>query len=154
MKPSLLLAILTLFFTNFVYSETTGVDGLSLQDKKQFEDKVNEVKNTGLKPTDQNIYNMCFASSILLVNAANDAVNGQYAGDRGLGELLLINHEEYRNIVKGLVKTGGVMEIKNNPDHFDKVFQMKCRASPEEYIKNYKDIFRLKMTDEDLKNQW
>ncbi|EAR4440483.1 hypothetical protein Q6Y84_001071 [Salmonella enterica] len=113
-----------------------------------------EVKNTGLKPTDENIYNICFASSMLLVNAANDAVSGQFVGDKWIGDLLLISHDEYRNIVKKLIKTGGVMEIKNNPEYFDKNFQMNCRASPEEYIKNYNNIFRLKLTKEDLKNQW
>lgn len=141
---STLLAILTLFFLNTSVSVAAGVDTPSANDKKQFEDKVNEIRSTGLKPTDENIYNMCFASSLLLINAANDAVSGQYSGDKDLGELLLIDHNEYRDIVKGLVKTGGVMDIKNNPDAFDESFQMKCRASPEEYIKNYKNIFRVK----------
>lgn len=154
MKPSGLLVLLTLIFSNFAFSGVNSVSSLSVTDEQQFKDKIKEVKEIGLKPTDENIYNICFASSMLLVNAANDAVSGQYAGDKWIGDLLLINHDEYRTIVKKLIKAGGAMEIKNNPEYFDKNFQMNCRASPEEYIKNYNNIFRLKITNEDLKNQW
>ncbi|CAH3761524.1 hypothetical protein V6E05_10000 [Citrobacter freundii] len=154
MKPSGLLILLTLIFSNFAFSGVNSISSLSVTDEQQFNEKIKEVKNTGLKPTDENIYNICFASSMLLVNAANDAVSGQFVGDKWIGDLLLISHDEYRNIVKKLIKTGGVMEIKNNPEYFDKNFQMNCRASPEEYIKNYNNIFRLKLTKEDLKNQW
>lgn len=154
MKPSGLLVLLTLIFSNFAFSSVNSDSSMSIQDEKQFRDKIKEVKTIGLKPTDENIYNICFASSMLLINAANDAVSGQYIGDKWIGELLLINHNEYRNIVKGLIKTDSVMGIKNNPEYFNKNFQMKCRASPEEYIKNYNNIFRVKMTKEDIDNQW
>ncbi|EAA4711432.1 hypothetical protein DPK85_21205 [Salmonella enterica subsp. diarizonae] len=154
MKPSGLLVLFTLTFSGFVFSGVDNVNSLSAKDEQQFKDKINEVKTTGLKPTDDNIYNICFASSMLLINAANDAVSGQYIGDKWIGELLLINHSEYRDIVKILIKTDSVIEIKNNPEYFNKNFQMKCRASPEEYIKNYKNIFRVKMTKEDIDNQW
>lgn len=150
---STLLALFTLFFFNISTSVAAEVDTPSANDKQQFEDKVNEIRSTGLKPTDVNIYNLCFASSLLLINAANDAISGQYSGDTDIGGLLLIDHNEYRDIVKGLIKTGGVIDIKNNPEAFDKSFQMKCRASPEQYIKNYKGIFRVEMTEEDIKNQ-
>lgn len=154
MKPSGLLVLLTLIFSNFAFSSVNSDSSMSIQDEKQFRDKIKEVKTIGLKPTDENIYNICFASSMLLINAANDADSGQYIGDKWIGELLLINHNEYRNIVKSLIKTDSVMGIKNNPEHFNKNFQMKCRASPEEYIKNYNNIFRVKMTKEDIDNQW
>ncbi|HGU6444848.1 TPA: hypothetical protein ACNABU_005621 [Citrobacter amalonaticus] len=154
MKPSGLLVLFTLTFSGFVFSGVDNVNSLAAQDEQQFKDKINEVKTTGLKPTDDNIYNICFASSMLLINAANDAVSGQYIGDKWIGELLLINHSEYRDIVKSLIKTDSVIEIKNNPEYFNKNFQMKCRASLEEYIKNYKNIFRVKMTKEDIDNQW
>ncbi|QPO98277.1 hypothetical protein GVI61_17815 [Citrobacter freundii] len=154
MKPSGLLVLLTLIFSNFAFSSVNSDSSMSIQDEKQFRDKIKEVKTIGLKPTDENIYNICFASSMLLINAANDAVSGQYIGDKWIGELLLINHNEYRNIVKSLIKTDSVMGIKNNQEYFNKNFQMKCRASPEEYIKNYNNIFRVKMTKEDIDNQW
>lgn len=112
MKPSGLLILLTLIFSNFAFSGVNSISSLSVTDEQQFNEKIKEVKNTGLKPTDENIYNICFASSMLLVNAANDAVSGQFVGDKWIGDLLLISHDEYRNIVKKLIKTGGVMEIK------------------------------------------
>lgn len=146
--------MLTLIFSNIAFSSVNSASSLSVQDEQQFKDKIKEVKTIGLKPTDENIYNICLASSMLILNAANDAISGQYVGDKWIGDLLLISHDEYRIIVNKLIKTGGVMEIKNNPEYFDKNFQMKCRASPEEYIKNYNNIFRLKLTNEDLKNQW
>ncbi|HCB2263441.1 TPA: hypothetical protein MYR33_003378, partial [Citrobacter freundii] len=112
MKPSGLLILLTLIFSNFAFSGVNSISSLSVTDEQQFNEKIKEVKNTGLKPTDENIYNICFASSMLLVNAAYDAVSGQFVGDKWIGDLLLISHDEYRNIVKKLIKTGGVMEIK------------------------------------------
>ncbi|MEE7045095.1 hypothetical protein Q0S22_03280 [Escherichia coli O93:H19] len=131
-----------------------GNQSASSQEQDEFNRILNEIKTTGIKPTDSNIYNICFASSMLLTNAANDAMSGQYVGDRMLGEVLLVSHDEYKDIVKALIKSDAVNDIRRDPDSFDKNFQMKCRASPESYIKNYKKIFRLKMTESDLKNQW
>lgn len=127
---------------------------LPTNDQEEYSMMLNEIKKSGLKPTDLNIYNMCFASSLLIINAANDAVSGQYSGDHMIGDILLIPHDEYRMIVKELIKNDAVEGIKRNTEYFDKNFQMKCRASPEVYIKKYKDIFRLKMTEDDLKKQW
>lgn len=146
--------VLTYFLFLFSMAYSFGEEVFSPQEQAEYNERLNEIKTTGIKPTDSNIYNMCFASSLLLINAANDAISGQYSGDRMIGALLLISHDEYRTIVKELIKNDKVIEIKRDINYFDKDFQMKCRASPEVYIKKYKNIFRVKMTENDLKNQW
>lgn len=146
--------ISSLFLFLFLMTQAWGEEQLSQQDQDEYNQMLNEIRTTGIKPTDSNIYNMCAASSLLITNAANDAMSGQYSGDRMIGDVLLISHDEYRDMVKELIKSNAVIDIKKDPDSFDANFQMKCRASPETYIKKYNDIFRLKMTESDLKNQW
>jgi hypothetical protein len=53
-----------------------------------------------------------------LINAANDAISGQYSGDHMIGELLLIPHDEYKDIVKELIKNDKVLEIKKRCELF------------------------------------
>lgn len=146
----LIFAFLALLFTGSAISS----ENISEQDMRELNSKINEIKTKGLKPTDENIYNICVVSSMLIINAANDAVSGQYVGDKHIGGLLLISHDEYRDIVKELIKSDAVPGIVSNTDGFDRTFQMKCRASPDKYIKKYKDIFRLKLTSKDQKEQW
>lgn len=151
------LRILTIFLffiaSPFAISEDS-VPGLTPGQSTEMKAMINEINQKGLKPTDSNIYNLCYASSIIMVNAAKDAASGTYVGDRGIGDVLLISHGEYRDMVKELVRSDAVFGINENPDNFDRVFQMKCRSSPEIYIKKYKKIFRRELNESDESNQW
>lgn len=148
------LTIFLLFIASpFAISEDS-VPGLTPSQSTEMKAMINEIKQKGLKPTDSNIYNICYASSLIMVNAAKDAVSGTYDGDRGIGEVLLIPHSEYRDMVKELIKSDAVFGINENPDNFDRVFQMRCRASPDVYIKKYKKIFRRELNESDKNSQW
>lgn len=141
MKLNFLTFILLSSFSTCVISEERGL-GLTHEQSSEMNEIIKEIKANGIKPTDSNIFNICYASSLLILNAANDAVSGVYDGDRGIGEVLLIPHDEYKDIVRELVKSDSVYEIRENPEKFDSDFQMKCRASPDIYVKKYKHIFR------------
>lgn len=148
------LNIVLLFIVSFSAIAANPKAGLTQEQTLEMNGVINEIRGKGLKPTDSNIFNICYSSSLLLVNASKDAVSGTYDGDRVIGEVLLIRHEEYREMVKELVRSDAVFNINKNPDDFERVFQMKCRANPETYIKKYKQIFRRQLTESDKKNQW
>lgn len=149
------LRILTIFLffiaSPFAISEDS-VPGLTPDQSTEMKAMINEINQKGIKPTDSNIYNICYVSSLIMVNAAKDAVSGTYDGDRGIGDILLIPHGEYRDMVKELIRNDAVFGINENPENFDGVFQMKCRASPEIYIKKYKKIFRRELNESDANN--
>ncbi|MEM0606388.1 hypothetical protein AAFL38_28130 [Klebsiella grimontii] len=153
MKRRILSVILLFIASPFAISEDL-VPGLTQEQSAEMNEIINEINQNGLKPTDSNIYNICYASSLLMVNAAKDAASGTYNGDLALGRVLLIPHDEYRAMVKELIKSDAVFGINKNPDDFDRDFQMKCRASPDIYIKKYNKIFRRKMNEADKNNQW
>ncbi|HFI5644362.1 TPA: hypothetical protein ACGQVP_005445 [Raoultella planticola] len=153
MKRKILTIVLLFIVSPLAISEDL-VPGLTQEQSSEMKAIINEINQKGLKPTDSNIYNICYASSLIMINAAKDAASGTYDGDRGIGEILLIPHDEYRDMVKELIKSDAVFGINENSDNFDRNFQMKCRASPDIYIKKYKKIFRRELNESDKNNQW
>lgn len=81
MKLSGLLIFSALVSSNLVFSGVNSINSLSVTDEQQFNEEIREVKNIGLRPTDENVYSIYFASSMLFVNAVDNAVSDQFVGD-------------------------------------------------------------------------